>query len=111
MSMCFHIAKRSYVSASSASFVRDTLKTALPNINSKWVLCLWVVLQFQGMGCSETVSVSGSAEGCLQYLCQKAPNILLQRTSGHVTSGSPPIVVLQHATLMLLHCAYSHQDM
>lgn len=57
------------------------------------------------------VIITGSAEGCLQYLGQKVPNILFQRKSGHMTSGSPPpIVALQHATLLLLHCAYSHHD-
>ncbi len=57
-------------------------------------------------------------EGCLHYLCQKVPSVLFQRNPSHVTTGlghmtssSPPIAYLQHATLLVLHCAYSHGDM
>ena len=67
----------------------------------------------------------GTAVSCLRYLGQKAPSALFhQRSShvmasgsGHVTSGlghvtgRSPIAVLQHATLLLLQCATSHNDM
>lgn len=110
VSLCFHLMKKNEEPSSSMAFIKDTLQMALPSMNCKWK-GIWQNC------CIHACIDAGNVESCLRYLCQKAPSVLFQRNPshvtgglGHMTSGSPPIVVLQHATILLLQHAYSHGD-